>query len=257
MECSTARCERRAVSIAAWKALSVLLSIIWSCPARADLSLSFDQSNYSVLAPGQTSLVSIYLTQVPGGVQIGPGNTLRTAAVNLTFNSPGGIAAVLAPTDITASSAFDSSSANVSAISARLGETSIVGISDLSSPLLLGTFKLTGVSAGNTLIQVASLGPGPSFGTSQGSFVDPQNMPTVTVTVVPEPPTVVLAILAATIGGLWSWWPCLIARRLYASHYTRYHGFAPIGESTDESVCPFTGSRRKEAERQLIVLGRC
>jgi len=185
--------------------ISALLSLVCSSPAKADLSLSFDQSAYSILAPGQTSLVSVYLTQTPGGVQIGPGNTLRTAAVNLLFNSPGGIASVLAPTDITGNPVFDSTSASVSAISASLGETSVAGISDLSSPLLLGTFKLTGLAAGTTTIQVSSLSPGPSFGTSQGNFVDPQNAPTAAMTVVPEPPAIILGTLALAACGLCGW----------------------------------------------------
>lgn len=185
--------------------ISALLSLVCSSPAKADLSLSFDQSAYSILAPGQTSLVSVYLTQTPGGVQIGPGNTLRTAAINLLFNSPGGIASVLATTDITGNPVFDSTSASVSAISASLGETSVAGLSDLSSPLLLGTFKLTGLAAGTTTIQVSSLSPGPSFGTSQGNFVDPQSAPTATMTVVPEPPAAVLAMSALAVCCLCGW----------------------------------------------------
>jgi hypothetical protein len=163
--------------------------------------LSFDQSTYSILAPGQTSLVSVYLTQTLGGIQIGAGNTLRTAAVNLLFNSPGGIASVLTATDVTGNPVFDSTSSSVSATSASLGETSIAGISDLSSPLLLGTFKLTGLTIGDATIQVSSLSPGPSFGTSQGNFLDPQNIPTATVSVgvVPEPPAAVLAMLALAV----------------------------------------------------------
>src|SRR6476660_7259338 len=199
------RGSARVQRLGALLVISALLSLVYSSTARADLSLSFDQSSYSILAPGQTSLVSVYLTQTPGGIQIGPGNTLRTAAINLAFNSPSGIAAVLAPTDITGNPVFDSTSASVSAISASLGETSIAGISDLSSPLLLGTFKLTGLAVGSTMIEVGSLAPGPSFGTSQGSFVDPHNVPTATLTVVPEPSAAVLGMLAAAIGGLWSW----------------------------------------------------
>jgi len=195
----------RTCGLASWLAVSVLLSLAYSSQARADLTLSFDQSTYSILAPGQMSLISVYLTQTPGGVQIGAGNTLRTAAVNLLFNSPSGIASVLTATDVTGNPAFDSTSRSVSATSASLGETSIAGISDLSSPLLLGTFKLTGLAIGDTTIQVSSLSPGPSFGTSQGNFIDPQNIPTATVSVVPEPPAAVLAMLALAICSLCGW----------------------------------------------------
>lgn len=189
----------------AWICVSASLAVICSSQARGDLSLSFNQSAYSILAPGQTSLVSVYLTQTPGGVQIGPGNTLRTAAINLLFNSPGGVASVLETTDITSNPVFDSAFASVSAISASLGETSIVGISDLSSPLLLGTFKFTGLTAGTATIQISSLGPGPSFGTSLGNFVDPQSAPTATTTVVPEPPAGILGSLAVAACCFWGW----------------------------------------------------
>jgi len=171
--------------------------------ANAALSLSFDQATYSISAPGQTSLVSVYLTQSAGGAQVGPGNTLISAALNLVFNSPGGIAAVSAVTDITPSALFDSSSRGVSATNATLGETSVAGISDLSVPLLLGTFKMTGLAAGSTTIQVASLGPGSSFVTSQGNIVDPTNAPTALVSVVPEPPSAAIAISALAVVGLY------------------------------------------------------
>jgi hypothetical protein len=150
--------------------------------------------------------VSVYLTQTPGGVQIGPGNTLLTAAVNLLFNSPGGIASVLTPTDITGNPAFDSASHSVTATSASLGEASTTaGISDLSSPLLLGTFTLTGLAVGDTTIHVSSLSPGPSFATSQGNIVDPLNMPAATATVVPEPPAAVLAMVAMAVCFVCGW----------------------------------------------------
>lgn len=195
------RLQRHSASLV----ISALLSLVCSSPAKADLSLSFNESTYSILAPGQTSLVSVYLTQTPGGIQIGPSNTLQTAAINLLFNSPSGIASVLAPSDIASNPLFDSTSASVSAISASLGEASIAGISDLSSPLLLGTFRLTGLAAGDTMIQVSSLGPGPSFGTSQGNVVDPLNMPAATATVVPEPPAAVLAMVAMAVCFVCRW----------------------------------------------------
>src|SRR5262249_6890116 len=103
--------------------LTIALVVLSPMLANAALSLSFDQATYSISAPGQTSLVSVYLTQSAGGAQVGPGNTLISAALNLVFNSPGGIAAVSAVTDITPSALFDSSSRGVSATNATLGET--------------------------------------------------------------------------------------------------------------------------------------
>src|SRR5262245_2841076 len=177
--------------------LGVLLAL-WPAVAGADLNLAFDQTSYSIPGSGQTVLVSVLVVQTPGGAQVGPGNGLLSAAIDLTFNTPGGIATVSSLGDITGNPAFDSISKDLQPAptpsTAILGELSLSGnITDLSAPLLLGTFKFTGLSEGATVIHVASRGPGPSFVTAQNNVVDPTNMPSATLIVAPEPPAIVLA----------------------------------------------------------------
>ena len=184
----------------------LLKTAFWPAVADAELSLAFDQSGYSVPTSGQTVLVSVLVVQTPGGPQVGPGNGLLSAAIDLTFNTPGGIAAVNSVADITGNLVFSSISTDLQPVGAPstaiLGELSVAGnITDLSAPLLLGTFKFTGLADGATVIHVSSRGPGASFVTAQNNIVDPTNIPAATIVVgVPEPSGIVLASCA--LGGV-------------------------------------------------------
>jgi hypothetical protein len=87
-----------------------------------------------------------------------------------------------------------------------LGLTSLLGISDLSQPLLLGTFVFTGQSPGTTSTSVATLQPGPSFITVNGDVLDPTNTPSAQIivqsqTAVPGPSTLVLMCLGGVMLG--------------------------------------------------------
>jgi len=184
-----------------WLGLAIVVAA-WPHVSSAGLVLSFDQSNYSIPGSGQTVVVSAMLSQIAGGPQVGPGNELLSAAIAITFNSPSGVAAVLSPSDITRGPVFDTASSSVTATSAILGETSLLGVGDLSNPLLIGTFRFTGLTEGAMPIQLASLGPGASFVTVGGATLDPTNTATATIDTVPEPSTIVLASLALLISGL-------------------------------------------------------
>jgi hypothetical protein len=180
--------------------------------ATADLSLTFDQPSYSISAAGQSTVVSVFLVQSPGGTQIGAGNALLSAAIDFTFNSPSGIAAVNSLADINGDPLFDSISKNLqpagTPTTATLGELSVAGLTDLSVPLLLGTFQLTGLANGTTTIQVASKTPGSSFVTTLGNMVNPVNVPSATVFVgVPEPSAWTLAACGLAILALLYWKP--------------------------------------------------
>jgi hypothetical protein len=96
---------------------------------------------------------------------------------------------------MTAGPAWTLFSAATTATNATLDETSLPGINNLSSPLLLGTFQFTGQSLGQTTIRVAAQGPGFSFVTAGANIVDPTNVPMATITVVPEPPAILLSLL--------------------------------------------------------------
>ena len=174
----------------------------WPANASAELVLSFDQASYTISGIGSTVQVPVYLSQTPGGPQVGVGNELLTAGLTVSFDNPLSIASVLAVLDITPSPAFDSASAGVTTTRATLAETSLAGISNLSSPLLLGTFMFTGESLGTTSISAATLTPGPSFVTAGANFLDPANIPTAVINVVPEPSSIVLALLAAGTFGI-------------------------------------------------------
>jgi hypothetical protein len=184
-------------------ALALILS--WPVRASADLLLSFGQATYTIPGIGSSVQVPVFVSQTLSGPQVGIGNELLTAAITVSFNNPSGIAAVLSPLDITPGPAFDASSGGVTFTQATLAETSISGISDLSSPLLLGTFKFTGQSYGMTTIDAMTLTPGPSFVTSGGNFLDPTNVPTALVQVVPEPATYVLTCSAISTLGIVGW----------------------------------------------------
>jgi hypothetical protein len=190
----------------------------WPGRSSATLILSFDQSVYTITAANaHTVQVPVFLSQIAGGPQVGLGNELLTGGVVVSFNNPSGIAAILAHGDVTGGPAFDSSAVGLTLTTATLGETSLLGIGDLSHSLLLGTFKFTGLVNGATTISVASLGPGPSFATAGGNFLDPTNTATATINVVPEPSTIVMAGSALGMCGIAGIW----RRRRKAALYSR------------------------------------
>jgi hypothetical protein len=175
--------------------------------AEAGLLLSFDQSSYKVGDPGSTVQVRVFVSQIAGGPQVGPGNELLTAGVKVSFNNPQGVAAVLSNSDVTKGPAWDVSSASVTTTTTSLAETSLLGISNLTSPLLLGTFTFTSLTAkGTTTISVSRLDPTtPSFVTSQGDRIDPTNTATATITAVPEPATLGMILTGAPLLlGVWA-----------------------------------------------------
>src|SRR5262249_18432508 len=74
--------------------------------AEAAPVLSCDSSNY-VVRGGQTIQVQVFLSQTAGGPQVGPTNTLLTAGIQVSFNNPSGVAAVLSTSNIVGGPAFD------------------------------------------------------------------------------------------------------------------------------------------------------
>src|SRR5262249_6343894 len=135
-------------------------------PAEAGLILSFDASAYTINGVGNTTAVEVFVSQDSSGNQVGVGNELLSAGIELSFSTTGS-AVVLSSSDVTPNRAWDSSSVLFSTSGGNtlvdLGLTSLAGFSSLSPPLLLGTFLFTGESIGITSISVSALGPGPSF----------------------------------------------------------------------------------------------
>ena len=192
-------------------ALSVVA--LWSRPAAAGLVLSFDQSTYTINGVGNTTAVQVFVSQTDGGPQVGVGNELISAAIELSY-ATGSTAAVLSAGDITAGPAWDIgvpvSSSNGGNTLWDLALNSLIGISDLSSPLLLGTFVFTGGAPGATGVIVASEAPGTSFVTIGQDVLDPTNTPGAQINVitagsVPEPSGFILLGIAALSLGATSW----------------------------------------------------
>jgi hypothetical protein len=179
-----------------------LMAIVEAPTAEAGLILTLNQSTYQIDLPGSIA-VDVYVSQTPGGPQVGPGNELLTGAILVTFDNPSGIAAVQSPSDITPGSAWDASSASVSSTTASLALTSVLGIADLSNPVLLGTFLFTGLAQGVTSITVAPLDPkSADFITKQGDVLDPatDTGPRIVVrSAIPEPSSVVLGLTATVV----------------------------------------------------------
>src|SRR5690242_7789705 len=114
--------------------------------ACASLVLSFSQSAYLIGGVGGGVDVPVYVSQIPGGPQVAAGNELLTSGIIVAYNHPTGVAAVQTSSDVTGGPLWTSSSANALSATASLATTSLSGIADLSSPLLVGTFHFTGLS---------------------------------------------------------------------------------------------------------------
>jgi hypothetical protein len=188
--------------------LSLTLILASAPSASADLVLSLDKVSYTIDGAGETTAVQVFVSQTSDGPQVGVGNELLTAGVELTF-ATAGAATVVADADVAPGSAWDSGSVLISTDGSNtlvdLGLTSLLGISDLSTPLLLGTFLFTGQSPGDADVSVAALAPGPSFITAGGDELDPTNAARAVITVSATPPPVVPepgSVVLASLGGL-------------------------------------------------------
>src|SRR4249920_788235 len=75
--------------------------------AYAALELSFDQSNYLISPANGTVDIKVFVSQTPGGPQVGLGNELLTAGIQASFANPAGVAAVASSSDIVGGPAWD------------------------------------------------------------------------------------------------------------------------------------------------------
>ena len=186
------------------------LSLLAARPAAADLVLSLDRTTYDVVGVGATTTVQVLLSQTAGGVQVGPGHELGSAGIVLSF-ATAGAATVASTSDVTPGSAWDIGGPDFSTSGPNtlinLGLLSILGASDLSSPVLLGTFTFTAQSTGSTTITVSSLTPGSSFSTVNGDILNSPASVSGTITVssgtpaVPEPSSLALAATAGLFAA--------------------------------------------------------
>lgn len=186
--------------------LAASIALLAARPADAGLILSFDQSAYTIDGVGDAVDVQVFLSQDADGPQVGPGNALLTAAIRLSFVTTGA-AIIQSDADVAPGSVWDAGSADFSTEGADtlvdLGLTSIMGVSDLSSPLLLGTFTFTARAAGVAPISVITLGPGASFITENLDILDPVNTAEarIEVSAIPEPTALFSASAAVVVLG--------------------------------------------------------
>ncbi len=191
-----------------WLLLAVALIGGGSRSAHAALMFSFDTPSYAIANVGGTANVGLYVAQIPGtSPAITATNPLLTGGLQISFATTG--AAI--ETNFIASPRWD----NSSVASATSGSNTVVsltvlslaGITDLSSPLLLGTFTFTGRSLGATTVLAATIHPGVNFIDLNGDNLDPSNTPTAMVRVgsaasVPEPLSLTLLLIGCGSVGL-------------------------------------------------------
>jgi hypothetical protein len=189
-----------------YRALSLffLAGFTLSGPGRTEAApltaaLSFDSTSYQVKGNQSTFVVQVFLTQLTGT----PFSTdpVGGASFQVFFNNPSGIAAVTSTSNIAGNTtAFDPQFITpiVSATSATLGEVAISNPGLSASPGLLGTFTFNALRSGTTTIMVAAVTPSPSFSTIGGATFQPTSA-TATITVLPEPASVVMMLTGAPL----------------------------------------------------------
>jgi hypothetical protein len=203
-------------------ALFVLAGLASVSPARADFVWEFNaaglpSTNFVIPGVGSTVGVQIYLKETNGGTILST-QKLFSAGVQVTFNSPSGVAAVLAPSSIQSNPAFDdfnpTTDRSTSATSAKLTEA-VTNISNSVAPdsqnrILFGAFTFTGQSVGTVTITATRFNPAPDdrIITGAGTVLDaliPNGSAQINVlgTATPEPGSLLLASLAglALAGG--------------------------------------------------------
>ncbi len=165
-------------------------------------------SDLTIATPGNNLDVEVYLRETGD-----PGNTLSTerlfsAAVRLTFSSAA--AAVQDAGQIFANPAFDIVSSSVSATGATLNVAAFFNplvAPDANNRILLGTFRITGLSDGVAVLTAVDLSPSAETITGNGTVLDSSIAPgsaTLTVgsgqeVIIPEPSSILLLGIGAPV----------------------------------------------------------
>lgn len=171
-----------------------LAALLVAPAARADLFLTLSPTS-STVAVGDDVWVDVVLSQDGAGVQVDANNPLLTAGFLVAFiGSPAAVfQAAFAGPDWISDIAYDLTTSTLT-----VGLTSIVGVDDLSTPLVLAQLWLKGTAPGTTTLVVSDLDAASlDFTTLGGDVLDPAGAGTalVNVTAVPEPSSLAMAAL--------------------------------------------------------------
>lgn len=161
------------------------------------------QSAFSISGVGGTVDIRIYLSENAGGTVLSSNGGLGAGGVRLTYAPPAGVATVAnLATDVTRGPDWDASTTTGSnATSAVLNTLDFGGVLPTSNRILLGTFRLTGLSGGTVTLSAADPDPSPTVANNtyfNAPFASIDSLignatATLTVTAVPEPASLLLA----------------------------------------------------------------
>jgi hypothetical protein len=193
--------------------LFALAAQLTASPARGDFVWEFDlagvpTTNFVIPAVGATVDVQIYLKETNGGTILAT-QKLFGAGVQVTFNSPSGVAAVSSSANIAPNTAFNDAGSYktpVTSASAKVSEAtdgSVFVAPDALNRILFGTFTFTGQAPGTVTLTALRFNPAPDdrIITGTGNVLDglvPSGTAQISVlgTATPEPGSLLLAGIA-------------------------------------------------------------
>jgi hypothetical protein len=183
--------------------------------ARAQIAYEFadisgaPQSSFTINGIGGNVQIRVYLHDLSSGAsELNSQGGLATAGVRVTYNNPGGFAAVQSSSDVTgaippwSSSTTNGSNFSQSAVLNLFSPFSGGVLPDSNGRVFLGTFTFHGLAPGVETIGAVDPNPGTNFDTTHfngGVGIDSQlvsGAATINVSPVPEP----TVLFAATAG---------------------------------------------------------
>jgi hypothetical protein len=190
--------------------------------ARAQIAYEFadtsgaPQSSFTINGIGGIVQIRVYLHELtPSATELNSQGGLATAAVRVTYNNPGGFAAVQSLSDVAgatppwASGTTNGSHFSTDAALSLFSTFSNGVLPDANGRIFLGTFTFHGLSPGVETIGAVDPNPATNFDTTHftgGVGIDSQLSPgtaTINVSPVPEPTILFAATVGLAVFGRW------------------------------------------------------